>query len=169
MVPDHINHEISLLLVYILNSISLLFKPMSNQETPIDQTLKILRPKWSIELIYQNLLGYKRFSELQQRTGIAKNLLSERLKGLTANGIFKKVRAKNGIKRLEYRLTEKGLALLPVMIALHQWGEQWTPLTSSKSTLIDLDSNSELAPLQPRNAADQVVNLHQIKMVFTQD
>lgn len=134
-------------------------------ETPVDLTLKILRPKWSIELIYQNMLGHKQFSELQQRTGIARNLLTQRLKTLTAQGIFKQVPRKTGSKRLEYRLTEKGLALLPVMIALHQWGECWIPHDSSPATLIDTGTNSKIKPLLPRNTADELVNLHQIKMV----
>ena len=139
---------------------------MDKSVTPVEQALKILQPKWSIELIYQNLLGYKRFSELQQCTGIARNLLTQRLKNLTAHGIFKKVPAKSGHKRLEYRLTEKGLALLPVMIALHQWGERWLPDDTTTATLIDSGTNSRIEPLLPRNTADELVDLHQIKMVL---
>ncbi len=139
---------------------------MKISKTPIDEALKVLRPKWSIELVYQNLLGYKRFSQLQQRTGIAKNLLTQRLKSLIVDGIFKKVPVKSGDKRLEYRLTEKGLALLPVMIALHQWSDRWLVDGSRPGTLIDSGSDSEIAPLLPRNSADEIVNLYQVKMVF---
>ena len=103
---------------------------------------------------------------MEQRTGIAKNLLTERLEHLVAQGIFKKAPAKIGDKRLEYRLTEKGLALLPMMVALHQWSEKWLSNGTVAGKLIDTGSDSEITALVPRNSLDEPVNLHQVKIVF---
>lgn len=56
---------------------------------------------------------------------IADNILSERLRKLTKEGIFKRVRSGKGTRRGEYHLTEMGQALLPVVMALMQWGDRW--------------------------------------------
>jgi len=57
--------------------------------------------------------------------GIARNILSARLKKLVARGILERVAAPDGGRRLEYRLTKKGLDFFPVLMALMQWGDRW--------------------------------------------
>lgn len=137
-------------------------------ETPFNLALDLIRPKWTLELIYQNLLGCRRFDQFQQELGIARNLLSTRLLSLTTHGILKKVPINQNGKRFEYRITEKGLSLLPMMIALHQWSDKWSVVGTENMRLIDSNTETEIAPLLPRNALDKEVDLYQIKLVPTE-
>ena len=57
--------------------------------------------------------------------GIARNILTARLKKLCVNGILKRVPVKEGAKRHEYRLTAKGRDMIPLLISLTQWGDRW--------------------------------------------
>ncbi len=80
---------------------------------------------WSLLIIRDAMLGVKRFSEFQRRLGMAKNILTVRLKQLVAHGILRQVPASDGSAYSEYELTEKGEELWPIMTALRQWGERY--------------------------------------------
>jgi len=67
----------------------------------------------------------RRFSDFQEDLGLAKNILSARLKKLVACGIMKQVPASDGSAYKEYVLTKKGRELFPVIVALRQWGENY--------------------------------------------
>ena len=76
-------------------------------------------------LLREAFLGRHRFDEFQQGTGIARNILSSRLRDLVRDGILDRVRSDGDNGRIEYRLTKKGLDLYPVMIAMMRWGDTW--------------------------------------------
>ncbi len=139
---------------------------MKKSHSPFILALELIRPKWTLEIIYHSLMGCRRFDQFQNELGLARNLLSQRLSSLTAQGIFKKVPVNKHGKRSEYRITEKGLSLLPMMIALHQWSEHWIPSEGTSIKLIDATCEAEIAPLLPRNSHDKKVDLHQIKMIL---
>ena len=85
--------------------------------------------------------GLTRFGEFQKSLGIAKNILSERLRTLVSRGILELVPAKDGGIRQEYRLTDMGSDLFPVMVALRQWGERhlFEP-QEKRSSLVERES-----------------------------
>jgi DNA-binding HxlR family transcriptional regulator len=70
--------------------------------------------------------GVRRFGDMQRRTGLARQVLSDRLSRLVAEGLLRKVpyQASGQRKRHEYRLTEKGLDLYPMLVAMMQWGDK---------------------------------------------
>jgi len=70
-------------------------------------------------------MGTRRFEEFQGRLGIARNILTARLKNLCANQILDRVPVKEGAKRHEYILTRKGIDMMPMLVALTQWGDRW--------------------------------------------
>ena len=70
-------------------------------------------------------MGVRRFEEFQSRLGIARNILTARLKRLCEYEILDRVPVREGAKRHEYRLTTKGRELMPVLIAITQWGDKW--------------------------------------------
>lgn len=76
-------------------------------------------------IIREAFFGIRRFEEFQSQLGIARNILTARLKKLCENGILERVPIKEGAKRHEYNLTAKGKELMPVLIALTQWGDKW--------------------------------------------
>ncbi len=76
-------------------------------------------------LLREAFLGRHRFDEFQQGTGIARNILSSRLRDLVRDGIMDRVRSDGDNARIEYRLTKKGFELYPVLIAMMRWGDTW--------------------------------------------
>lgn len=92
---------------------------------PIARTLEIVGEWWSLLIVRDALLGARRFDEFK-RSGISDNILSSRLKRLTDERIFKRVRYQTSPDRYEYVLTDKGRELAPVVLALRSWGRRWT-------------------------------------------
>ncbi|WP_183409657.1 winged helix-turn-helix transcriptional regulator [Litorivivens lipolytica] len=93
-----------------------------NVEHPImDRTLEILGDRWTALTIAAAFYRVRSFGGFQQALGIASNILSDRLSRLTELGIF----TRNGAGRAEYRLTEEGLSLFPVIVTLMRWGDRW--------------------------------------------
>jgi DNA-binding HxlR family transcriptional regulator len=82
---------------------------------------------WSLLIVLHAMYGTRRFVDFQKELGIAKNILCDRLARLVDNGVLKKVEVGEHGSRFEYRLTEKGRDLFPVVIALRQWGDKWNP------------------------------------------
>ncbi|MCP4229563.1 MAG: helix-turn-helix transcriptional regulator, partial [bacterium] len=84
----------------------------------ISHILDIIGEGWSLLIIREAFFGTRRFEEFQSQLGIARNILTVRLKKLCENRILERVPIKEGAKRHEYMLTSKGKELMPVLIAL---------------------------------------------------
>ncbi|WP_459463388.1 winged helix-turn-helix transcriptional regulator [Rhizobium sp. No.120] len=80
---------------------------------------------WSLLIIRDAFDGLRRFGEFQKSLGLAKNILSTRLRNLVAHGIMDTVPASDGSPYQEYVLTRKGQGLFPLLVALRQWGEDF--------------------------------------------
>jgi len=91
----------------------------------VGHILDIIGEGWSMLIVREAFLGTRRFEEFQGRLGIARNILTARLKRLCANEILDRVPVKEGAKRHEYILTRKGKDMLPMLVALSQWGDKW--------------------------------------------
>lgn len=93
----------------------------------IKRALDVVGEKWTLLVMREAFYGARRFDQFQTRIGCARNILSERLLTLTEAGILQRVpyREPGQRERHEYRLTEKGLDLITVVIALMQWGSRW--------------------------------------------
>jgi DNA-binding HxlR family transcriptional regulator len=68
-----------------------------------------------------------RFDEFQERLGISRNVLNDRLGRLVVEGVFEKVPYQDNPPRSDYRLTDKGRALWTVVEAMREWGDRWAP------------------------------------------
>jgi DNA-binding HxlR family transcriptional regulator len=90
--------------------------------------VELIGRRWSGAILRAMLAGAQRFSEIAATVpGLSDRLLSERLKELEAEEIVTRVVIPDTPVRVEYRLTEKGYALLPVVEALAEWAEHWLP------------------------------------------
>jgi len=104
--------------------------PAKRSPCPVACSLDILGDRWTLLLIRDLMLGRSRFKEfVTSPEGIPTNILSERLVRLVRCGLARRVPAADGTRRSAYELTEKGLALKPVVVALRDWGLQWQPGT----------------------------------------
>ena len=107
-----------------------------NQFCPIAMASDILCTRWTIMLVRELLLGTTRFNDL--RRGLPRMspaLLSKRLKELEAAGVVVRSRADGDPDLYEYRLTEAGEALKPVVYAIGDWGHQWVTTEASLANL----------------------------------
>ncbi len=91
----------------------------------IGHVLDIIGEGWAILIIREAYFGTRRFEDFQRQLGIARNILTARLKKLCQNEILDRVPIKQGARRHEYLLTSKGKELMPLLIALTQWGDKW--------------------------------------------
>lgn len=91
----------------------------------VSRSLSVIGDRWSLLIIRSAFLGTRRFSDFQAEIGVTKHRLSDRLSKLVENGVFKKVAYQDNPPRFEYRLTEKGIDLYPVIMTLVQWGDKW--------------------------------------------
>ncbi|MER7131981.1 winged helix-turn-helix transcriptional regulator [Streptosporangium saharense] len=115
---------------------------------PVARTLDLVGDRWSLLVVRDAMDGARSFTEFQRRTGIARNILTDRLRRLTAHGLLTQRTASSG-RRQEYVLTDAGRDLFPVILTLRQWGERhaFSP-GEARSTLVDRHGHPvpELAP-----------------------
>ncbi|WP_156685584.1 winged helix-turn-helix transcriptional regulator [Mycobacterium sp. Marseille-P9652] len=99
----------------------------SAENCSVKRALDVVGEKWTLLVLREAFYGARRFEQFHARIGCARNLLSERLATLVAAGLMERVayREPGQRERHEYRLTEKGLDLLTVVVALMQWGDRW--------------------------------------------
>lgn len=91
----------------------------------VAQTLEIVGDWWTLLVVRDMLLGVTRFDDLQERLGIARNVLSDRLAKLVDAGIADKVPYQDRPQRFDYLLTEKGEDLWRIVTAMREWGDRW--------------------------------------------
>jgi DNA-binding HxlR family transcriptional regulator len=94
----------------------------ANDRCPVARSVEAVGDWWSLLIVRDALTGKRRFGDYQRSLGVAKNILTARLKKLVADGVLELVPASDGSSYQEYALTEKGRGLLPVIAALGQWG-----------------------------------------------
>lgn len=97
-------------------------KSLQGEACPIARSLDVIGDWWSLLIVRDPMLGLRRFGEFQKSLGLSKNILTQRLKRLVANGILDSVPASDGSAYRDYVLTRKGRDLSTVLIALRQWG-----------------------------------------------
>ncbi|MBF6192426.1 MULTISPECIES: winged helix-turn-helix transcriptional regulator [Nocardia] len=95
----------------------------TDPDCPVARTLDLVGDRWSFLVIRDAMDGARSFTEFQRRTGIARNILTDRLRKLTAHGVLTQRTAPSG-RRQEYVLTDAGRDLFPVVLTLRQWGER---------------------------------------------
>lgn len=102
----------------------------------IAQTLAQVGGRWSLLILRDAFNGMTRFDDFQKDLGVATNILAARLESLVRAGILRRERAAEDRRAVDYRLTRKGLALYPVLIALTDWGERWAPNPKGRRILL---------------------------------
>jgi DNA-binding HxlR family transcriptional regulator len=90
----------------------------------VGNTLAVIGERWTLLVLREAFLGVRRFEQLLRNTGAARNILSDRLNTLVAEGILRRELYQERPKRYEYRLTEKGIDLYAILTTLMAWGEK---------------------------------------------
>jgi len=97
-----------------------------NQGNPmLDRAFQVLGDRWTSHVIASAFMGRRRFNDIQNALGVAPNILSDRLSRLVDLGVLRKVLYQERPERWEYRLTDEGRDLYPLIAELNDWGDRW--------------------------------------------
>lgn len=120
----------------------------------IGQALEAFGDWWTLLIVRDAFFGVRRFGDFERDLGIAKNILAARLQHLVDHGIFEKVDVGAEGRRFEYRLTDKGEALLPVLTALREWSDEWIFGRGNEPVLVTDRKTGKRVPRLRLTAAD---------------
>lgn len=98
---------------------------LADEPCSISRSLALLGDRWTLVVLKQAFAGTRRFDDFQRSLGIARSRLAERLDRLVEHGVLERAEYFDRRTRLEYRLTDKGHALYPVLMALRSWGDAY--------------------------------------------
>jgi DNA-binding HxlR family transcriptional regulator len=101
------------------------WEQLSREHCSLARGLAVIGDRWTLLVLREAFMGVRRFDAFEKSLKIARRVLSERLALLVEEGVLRKVPYQERPMRYEYRLTEKGLALYPVIISLVHWGDRF--------------------------------------------
>jgi DNA-binding HxlR family transcriptional regulator len=137
-----------------------------NQVCSVADALSEVGEWWTLLILREAFFGTQRFTDFQARLGIARNILSARLNKLVETGILvPHVAAGRGNPRL-YRLTEKGREVLPVFIALMQWGDRWINNEGNAPIrILEAATGEEIEPVRVRSRDGRPLAAREMRIV----
>jgi DNA-binding HxlR family transcriptional regulator len=91
----------------------------------VSKSLEVVGDRWTLLLLLRASEGIHRFEGFRESLGIARNILSGRLRHMVEEGLFERVRYQTHPDRYEYRLMQKGLDLAGVLSSFRRWGDRW--------------------------------------------
>jgi DNA-binding HxlR family transcriptional regulator len=121
-------------------------EPLDDQDCGLPLALEAMGDRWCFMILRAALNGVHHFEDFLSATGIARNILSNRLLRLVESGILQRQQMEDDRRKVLYRLTDKGMDLLPAMLALRQWGEKYGLGVPSNPVLVD---KRDCLPIQP--------------------
>ena len=93
----------------------------------VASTLEVIGERWTMHVLREAFLGVRRFEDFRRNIGVARNILTDRLNMLVAEGILRRELYSEHPPRHEYRLTRKGVDLSGILLELMKWGNRWAP------------------------------------------
>ncbi|HJQ16794.1 MAG TPA: helix-turn-helix domain-containing protein [Allosphingosinicella sp.] len=129
----------------------------------IPAAVEAVGERWSFLILRGVFNGLHHFEEFQATLGIARNILSNRLARLVEHGILEREPDHCDRRKVAYRLTQKGRELLPVLIALRQWGERWVSGVPSNPVLVDRRSRRPVAAVAVRAADGRALTIDELE------
>ena len=118
---------------------------------PVARTLDLVGDRWCLLIIRDAMDGARSFTDFQHRTGVARNILTDRLRRLVDHGLLQRETAKSG-RRQMYVLTDAGRDLFPVVVAMRQWGERHTFAPGEAHSVLVDEAGRPLPDLRPTDS-----------------
>jgi DNA-binding HxlR family transcriptional regulator len=113
----------------------------------VAQALAVIGDRWALLIIRDVYLGVRHFEDLRKRIGAARGTLASRLKSLVKRGILYKEPYQDSPVRYDYRLTEKGLDLYPMVVMIWAWDHHWGKHVDLPRSLFHKTCGSEMVPI----------------------
>jgi DNA-binding HxlR family transcriptional regulator len=108
---------------------------LGGEKCSVARTVSVIGDRWTLLILRDCFLRVRKFDEFEARLGITRHILADRLKKLVAEGVLKKVPYGDRPVRHEYRLTQKGLDLYPVLMSIVHWGDTYKAGRSGRPLL----------------------------------
>ena len=137
--------------------------PPEMLECGLPVALEVMGERWSFMILRAAFNGLAHFEEFLTEMGIARNILSNRLAKLVDHGIMMRTPQAEDRRRIEYRLTEKGLDLLPALLALRQWGEKYNDSVQANPVLVDAQDRLPIAPIVVHSHDGRPLTVHELR------
>ncbi|MFW5410220.1 winged helix-turn-helix transcriptional regulator [Pectobacterium brasiliense] len=133
-------------------------KSLKEDACPVARALDVVGDRWALLIIRDAFDNRRRFGDFQRSLGVAKNILTDRLRALVEEGILSVQPVSEGSAYQEYILTPKGEQLFPLVVALRQWGEQQLFAEGEPhSLLLDKHTGQPLQTMLPHSAEGHLV------------
>jgi len=145
------------------------WRDIGEQPCSIARTLSVIGDRWTLLVLREAFLRTRRFEDFQAHLGATRHVLADRLQKLVDNGIFERVPYQDRPPRCEYKLTEKGRDLYPVIVSLLGWGDRWmTDADGPPVELVHRQCGHQMVPVpacphcgEPVGARDVTARLSQ--------
>jgi DNA-binding HxlR family transcriptional regulator len=133
---------------------------LQNESCPVARGLSVIGDRWTMLVLRDCFLGIRRFEQIQERLGITRHVLADRLRKLEAAGVLRREPYQERPVRHEYRLTERGKALYPVLVSVIEWAnEHVPPPVESSVTLVSRKTGTPIAPvLTDANTGEEITH-----------
>lgn len=142
---------------------------IGNQPCSIARTLSVLGDRWTMLILRNAFMGMRRFDDFQENLGVTRHVLSERLKRLVEHEIFVKVPYKDRQERYEYRLTEKGLELYPILLTMATWADKWMDGgLGAPVKFVHTLCTHQFTPILVCSECKEIVKANQVKAVISE-
>ena len=120
---------------------------LGDEACPVARGLSVVGDRWTMLVLRDCFRGVRRFEGFQRRLGITRHVLADRLRKLEEAGVLERRLYQERPPRHEYRLTDKGLALHPVLVTLVAWAERWEPREGAGSRLVAAGTGLPVEPV----------------------
>ncbi len=138
-------------------------KRFDTHNCSIAGTLELVGDWWTLLVVREAFFGSRTFTQFLQNLGISRNILTDRLEKLVEADILEKHYPKAQSQRAQYILTHKGKALLPVLVSMMQWGDQWVNEAGGAPVkLSDLQTGEHLRTMQVETENLKKLDLDQL-------
>lgn len=133
---------------------------LADEACPVARGLSVIGDRWTMLVLRDCFLGVRRFERMQERLGITRHVLADRLRKLEAAGVLRREPYQERPVRHEYRLTDRGKALYPVLVSLIDWANENVPFAGDPSvTLISRETGKPISPmLIDANTGEQITH-----------
>lgn len=129
------------------------------------QTLDVIGERWTLLILRDAFFGVRRFDQFQRSLGVARNILSARLRRLVEEGILER-RPGDGARH-EYVLTPKGLDLQPVLLSMTHWGDRHRPDdTGQRPVFVERATGRPIARMSARSRDGRALAPRQVKAMW---
>lgn len=143
---------------------------LRNEACPVARGLSVIGDRWTMLILRDSFMGIRRFEQFQERLGITRHVLADRLRKLEAAGVLRREAYQERPPRHEYRLTDVGRDLYPVIVSLTKWANANVPAENGSSIrLVSRDTGEPVKPLLIDEASGKPITASSVRVLHSSD